>query len=142
MKFDQAVEILGAFERERVRYVLIGSMALAAQGIIRATRGVAFFVAPDADNVDRIKRALRAVFDDDSIEDIAAADVAGPYPVIRYGPPEGAFVIDLIARIGDAFTFDDVEWDELSIEGTQCAGGDAADAVRDEARYAQAAGPR
>lgn len=40
-----------------------------------------------------------------------------PYPVIRYGSPEGDFVIDLIARLGDAFSFDDVQWEELPIEG-------------------------
>lgn len=40
------MEVLGAFEREGVRYVMIGSMAMAAHGIIRATRDVALFVDP------------------------------------------------------------------------------------------------
>jgi nucleotidyltransferase AbiEii toxin of type IV toxin-antitoxin system len=117
MKFEQAIEILAAFEREEVRYVLIGSIAMAAHGIIRATRDVDFFVAPEPANVERIKRALRAVFDDDSIDDIGTDDLAGPYPVIRYGPPEGDFVIDLVARLGDAFKFDDIDSEELVVEG-------------------------
>lgn len=117
MNFRQAIEILASFEREQVRYVLIGSMAMAAHGVVRATQDVDFFVAADPDNVERIKRALRSVFDDPSVDDIASAELAGPYPVIRYGPPQGDFVIDLIARIGDAFVFDELEWDEISIEG-------------------------
>lgn len=117
MKFEQAVAILRAFEHEEVRYVLIGSMAMAAQGIIRATRDVGFFVAPDPANVERIKRALYAVFHDDSIDDIGVDDLAGSYPVIRYGPPEGDFVIDLVARIGDTFEFDDIEAEQSVVEG-------------------------
>lgn len=117
MRFEQAVAILRAFEREGVRYVLIGSMAMAAQGIIRATRDVDFFIAPDPGNVEQVKRALRAVFDDESIDEIGADDLAGPYPVIRYGPPGGDFVIDLVARIGDAFEFEDIESEELVVEG-------------------------
>lgn len=115
MRFEEAVALLRAFEREGVRYVLIGSLAMAAQGIVRATRDVDFFVSPDSANVDRIKRALHAVFDDDSIDEIDAGDLSGPYPVIRYGPPEGDFVIDLIARIGEEFSFDDIESEEMMV---------------------------
>lgn len=117
MKFDQAIQVLAEFEREQVSYVLIGSMAMAAHGIIRATQDVDFFVSPDAENVARIKRALLSVFRDESIEDIRSSDLAGPYPVIRYVSPDGDFVLDLIARIGDAFAFDNLEWEELSVEG-------------------------
>lgn len=117
MKFDQAMQVLAEFEREGVRYVLIGSMAMAAHGIIRATQDVDFFVSPDAENVARIKRALQAVFRDESIEEIGTSDLAGAYPVIRYVSPDGDFVLDLIARIGDAFVFDGLEWEELLVEG-------------------------
>lgn len=117
MKFEQVISILGAFEREKVRYVLIGSMAMAAQGIIRATRDVDFFVAPEPANVERIKRALHSVFDDASIDDIDSDDLAGSYPVLRYGPPEGDFVVDLVARLGETFSFDDIESEEMLVEG-------------------------
>lgn len=119
MKFGDAIAILASLERERVRYVLIGSMAMAAQGLIRATRDIDFFVAPDAANVERIKRALRAVFEDECIDEIDASDLQGAYPVLRYGPPEGDFVIDLVAKIGDAFTFEDIESEDLVVEGVR-----------------------
>lgn len=117
MRFDQALEVLAEFQREGVRYVLIGSMAMAAHGIIRATEDVDFFVHPDEENVTRIKRALLSVFKDDSIEEIDSSDLAGSYPVVRYVAPAGDFVIDLIARVGEAFVFDELEWEELSVEG-------------------------
>lgn len=119
MRFEQAIEFLAAFEREGVRYILIGSMALAAQGIVRATRDIDVMIASDQDNVERIKRALKMVFHDDAIEDIDPHDLSGLYPVIRYGPPEGAFVIDLIARLGETFSFEDLDWQEMNIEGVR-----------------------
>jgi len=57
MTFEEAKEILAALERERVRYVLVGSMAMAAQGLVRATRDIDFFVSPDPENVERIDAA-------------------------------------------------------------------------------------
>jgi hypothetical protein len=44
-----AKSILAAFERERVRYALVGSIALATHGLVRATRDIDFFIAPDKD---------------------------------------------------------------------------------------------
>ncbi|MGH3665359.1 MAG: nucleotidyl transferase AbiEii/AbiGii toxin family protein [Egibacteraceae bacterium] len=117
MRFEQAKAVLAAFQREEVRYVLVGSMAMAAQGIVRATQDIDFFVAPDAENVACLKRALRSVFDDDSIDEIATDDLAGRYPVIRYGPPDSEVLIDLIGRVGDAFAFEDIEWQALDIDG-------------------------
>ncbi|HUC74842.1 MAG TPA: hypothetical protein VMS04_06105 [Vicinamibacterales bacterium] len=59
MKFVEAIRILGALEHNEVEYVLIGSMAMAAQGIVRATRHLDVFVSPDEENVRRLKAALR-----------------------------------------------------------------------------------
>jgi hypothetical protein len=60
MDLDEAKRILAAFEREKVEYVLVGSMAMAAQGLVRATRDLDFFVSPEPDNVARLKRALKS----------------------------------------------------------------------------------
>ncbi|MGH8775234.1 MAG: hypothetical protein ACRDWI_08695 [Jiangellaceae bacterium] len=118
VRFEQAKSLLDAFEREGVRYVLIGSMAMAAQGVVRATQDIDFFVAPEPGNVERVKRALRSVFHDESIDEIDSADLAGPYPVIRYGPPDSQLAIDLVGRLGDAFAFDDIEAQLIDIDGT------------------------
>ena len=47
MTFEESKEILRAFDREGVRYALVGSMAMAAQGIVRATRDMDVFVSPE-----------------------------------------------------------------------------------------------
>jgi len=83
MTLDDARRILSALEREEVEYVLIGAMGMAAQGLIRATRALDFFVEPSPDNVERLKRALRAVFHDPSVDEISAEDLAGGYPAIE-----------------------------------------------------------
>ena len=46
MTLDEARRILSVLEREEVQYVLIGAMGMAAQGLIRATRDLDFFVEP------------------------------------------------------------------------------------------------
>jgi hypothetical protein len=117
VRFDDVTHLLAALEREGVEYVLIGSMAMAARGVVRATQDIDFFVKPVPDNVERLRRALRSVYDDDSIDEIDSEDLAGPYPVIRYGPPEGEFVIDIVGRLGEAYSFSDLESDALDIGG-------------------------
>lgn len=120
MEFAEACRILAAFAEEEVRYVLIGSMAMAVQGLIRATRDLDFFIAPDPDNVERLRRALRRVFDNDPhIEEITAEDLAGDYPAIEYSPPHGQYSLDILARLGEAFAFDDVEWETHDVDGVE-----------------------
>jgi hypothetical protein len=117
MDFAQAIRVLAAFARHGVDYVLVGSMAMAAQGLVRATRDMGVFVASDAANVERLKAALRELFADPSIEDIRSADLAGGYPALQYAPPEGDYWIDILARLGEAIRFSDLESDVLEIEG-------------------------
>lgn len=117
MTFEEALRILAALDRHRVAYVLVGSMAMAAHGIVRATRDIDVFVNPDASNVDRLKAALQDVFSDPSIDLIAAADLAGDYPVIQYVPPESDYWIDILSRLGEAFRYADLECEILRVEG-------------------------
>lgn len=117
MELEEALKILAAFDRERVDYVLVGSMGMAVLGVIRATRDIDVFVAPDEDNVARLRRALASVFDDPSIDEITSTDLAGDYPAIQYAPPSGDFSIDLLARLGERFRFDEIEWQEVTVDG-------------------------
>ena len=119
MDFSQAMRVLSALARHRVEYVLVGSMAMAAQGLIRATRDMDVFVAPDAPNVERLKAALRELFTDPSIEEIQPGDLAGDYPALQYVPPEGDYWIDILSRLGDALCFADLEAELLEVEGVR-----------------------
>ena len=117
MTFVEAMRILSAFERHNVAYVLVGSMAMAAQGIVRATRDIDIFVSADEANIARLRDALQEVFDDPEIDGISAADLAGEYPVIQYVPPAADYWIDILARLGEAFRYADVESEVVQIEG-------------------------
>jgi hypothetical protein len=118
MDLEEAKRILAAFEREGVEYVLIGSMAMAAQGLIRATRALDFFVAPTEVNVDRLRRALRSLYHDDpNVAQITAADLAGDYPAIEYVPPAGDYSIDILSRLGEAFRYETIDGEDVVLDG-------------------------
>lgn len=113
MDLDDVLGVFGALEREGVRYALFGGLAMAAHGFDRATRDLDLFVAPDPENVERLRTALASVFDDPDIALITAEDLAGEYPAVQYGPPGVDFTIDIVARLGDAFRFEDLEVEVL-----------------------------
>jgi hypothetical protein len=46
MRREEVTSLLAVFERGGVRDVLVGSMAMAVHGIVRATRAIDLFVRP------------------------------------------------------------------------------------------------
>lgn len=118
MDLEHAKNVLAALAAEGVDYVLIGSMAMAAQGIVRATRDMDLFVSGEVENVARLRRVLKALFDaDPSVDEITAEDLNGNYPAIRYVPPHGEYALDILTRLGDAFRFEDLEAEDLVLDG-------------------------
>jgi hypothetical protein len=119
--FEETKRILIAMEREGVRYVLIGAMAMAAQGLVRATHDIDFFVSPEPGNVDRLKRAFKDLFDNDpNVDEISAEDLAGDYPAVEYTPPHGQYSLDILSRLGEAFSYADIESEILATaDGTR-----------------------
>jgi hypothetical protein len=95
-------------------------MAMAAQGIVRATRDADFFVAPDEQNVERLRRALKSLFDDDpNVDEITAADLGGDYPAVEYTPPHGRYSMDILSRLGEAFRYEELEAEDVIVEGVR-----------------------
>jgi hypothetical protein len=94
-------------------------MAMAAQGLVRATRDIDVVVSVETKNIDRLKAALQELFHDPEIDSIRADELAGDYPAIQYVPPTGDFWIDILARLGEAFQFADLESEELVVEGVR-----------------------
>jgi hypothetical protein len=117
MNADLIRQVLAALERERVRYVVFGAVALALHGLPRATEDLDLFIAPDRDNIERLKDALRSVFHDPQIDEISADDLLGEYPAVQYGPPEGPFHIDLLTRLGELFEFEGLESERVDFGG-------------------------
>ncbi len=116
MQFERFLSLLRALGRERVEYVLIGGVAMNLQGIARATEDVDLFIRPEKENIQRLIRALRSIWDDPDIGQITVEDFRGGYPTIRYGPPGEDFVIDLLSQLGEKFHFGDIEAEHMKVE--------------------------
>ena len=116
MDFDVLKRVLAALESRGVTYAIFGAVALNLHGLARFTEDLDIFVAPEEGNIDRLKLALRDVFDDPEIENITAHDLLGEYPAVQYNPPDGSFHIDILARLGEAFTFADLEIERVPYE--------------------------
>lgn len=112
---EKFFQVIDQFEQEKVEYVLIGGLAVVLHGFPRLTQDIDLFVKPTEENVAKIRKALQRVFNDASIEEITAEELE-KYPVIRYGTPEG-INIDFIGCIGEAFSFDDIRYDAVKLEG-------------------------
>jgi hypothetical protein len=118
MDFGRFLDVLRALGREDVDYILVGGVAVNLHGVVRATEDIELFVRPEPENVERLKRALRSLWNDPEIDEIRAEDF-GPYPTLRYGPPGEELLIDVLTRLGTAFTFEDLEAETLEIEGVR-----------------------
>jgi len=114
---DQVLNVVRAMNREGVEYITFGAIALGAHGIVRATDDADFFVAPTVENIERLKRALRSVWDDPNIDEISTEDLLGDYPSVRYGPPDTDLTIDFLTRLGEAYAFATLESQMAEIEG-------------------------
>ena len=118
MDFEKVLQLLAALRDRGVDYVLVGAIGMTVHGIVRATQDVDLFVRPEEGNIARLREALQSVFPEDaSIDEITAADLAGDYPAIRYSSPDGSLQVDLLSRLGRAFSFEDLRYEDRLYEG-------------------------
>lgn len=108
MTLEEVKSVLAALLSERVEFVVIGSMAMAAQGLPRATQDLDLFVAPEIENLEALKRALTTLFEDPNVDEINPEELAGDYPALQYVPPHGRYSLDFLTRLGDAFAWSDI----------------------------------
>ena len=112
------LSVLRAFEAEALEYVLIGATAMGFHGLVRATEDVDLFIRATEENVARLRRAFAAVYPGDSnIDEIRAADLLGDYPALRYYPPTGDLYFDVMTRLGEVASFENVEAETKEIDG-------------------------
>jgi hypothetical protein len=115
---DEMLRILRAFADEGLEYVLIGATAMGFHGVIRATEDIDLIIRATAENVDRLRRAFRAAYENDPhVDEINTEDLLGDYPAVRYYPPSGDLYFDVMTRLGEAAGFDDVEGEIKEVEG-------------------------
>jgi len=116
MDEERLKAIFRALRNEGVDYAVFGAVALGLHGLARATAGLDLFIRPHPSNIERLKSALRTVLQDPHIDEISADDLCGDYPAVRYLPPDG-FGFDILTRIGEAFSYADLEIEERDYDG-------------------------
>ena len=113
--FQYFLKVLKAMEDEGVDYILIGGFAVILHGLPRFTMDMDFSIQMLEQNVHKLRKALYSTFGDSDIEEITFDELA-KYPVIRYGTPNG-FHIDIMAQLGEAATYEDLEYEIMEIQG-------------------------
>lgn len=116
MDYDVTKQLLGALEQFGVRYAVFGAVAMNLHGLARFTADLDLFVEPTAENIERLKTALRAVVDDPTIDEISSDDLLGEYPAVQYNPPDATFHIDILTRLGEAYTFADLKVERIALD--------------------------
>ena len=117
MELDEVMRVLESFEKEGVDYIIVGGVALNFHGLIRATEDLDLFIRPEPENIERLRRALRSIYNDPSIEEISADDLLGDYPAVRYYPPSGEVFLDILTRLGEFASYEDLEAQSIEVEG-------------------------
>jgi hypothetical protein len=78
---EDLARICRALNNTSARYILIGGFAIIARGGGRTTKDIDFLIDPAADNVARVRQALR-VLEDHAVDEVADDDIAR-YAVVR-----------------------------------------------------------
>ena len=119
MDRDEIMRVLREFEATGLEYVLIGASAMGFHDLVRATEDVDLFIRATAENVEKLRAALRAAYDGDpNVNEISSADLLGDYPAVRYYPPTGDLYFDVLTRLGEVASFETVDSEIKDIDGT------------------------
>jgi predicted nucleotidyltransferase len=114
-QFKEFLSLLTALDEKNVEYILIGGVAVIIHGLERLTRDIDILIKLSHDNVKNLIDALNSLYKDESIDEITYNELQ-KYSVIRYGTPKG-FYIDIIARLGEAVSFDDLKYEITEYHG-------------------------
>ena len=119
MDRDEVMRVLRAFESAGLEYVLIGAAAMGFHGLVRATEDLDLFIRATPENIEKLRSALLAAYEDPNINEISSDDLLGEYPSVRYVPPTGDLYFDVITRLGEVASFETVDAEVKNVDGTQ-----------------------
>ena len=112
------MRVLRAFETAGLEYVLVGAAAMGFHGLVRATEDIDLFIRATPENIEKLRTALHAAYDDQDIDEISPADLLGEYPTVRYVPPTGDLYFDVMTRLGEVATFETIDAEVKEVDGT------------------------
>lgn len=95
-------DLLAEFNAKQVEYLLVGGHALAAHGLVRATKDLDVWIRPHPDNAPRVLAALASF--GAPLHDLTPSDLASAGTIFQIGVPP--IRIDVITSI-DGVTFDE-----------------------------------
>lgn len=116
-RFRRFLQIVEAFNREGVEYVVVGGVAGNLQGIPRSTEHIDVFVHLAPLNIERLRNALKAVYDDPAIDEITLEELQD-CSVLRYGTPDD-FTIDILVKLGDFAVYEDIQAEDVEVENVR-----------------------
>ncbi len=113
------LELCKKFKENNIKYVLIGGFAVIFYGYTRITQDIDFLIDASEENLKKIKKILKEVFNDDAFDEISTQDFE-QYSVVRYGTPYN-FYIDFIVKIGEIANFTDIykKRKKINVEGIE-----------------------
>lgn len=76
-------DLLAAFNAHGVEFMVVGAHALAAHGLVRATKNLEVWVRPDADNAERVIAAL--IEFGAPLHDLTVDDLSRPGLIFQIG---------------------------------------------------------
>lgn len=117
MNYDKLHQFIAALNQKGVDYIVVGAIAMALHGVVRATEDIDLFICPTAGNIEKLKECLRSLWDDSSIDQIDSGDLLGEYPAVRYGPPDDSLSLDILTRLGEAFRYQDLQAEIADMQG-------------------------
>ncbi len=113
-QFKEFLNVLRVLNEYDVDYILIGGVAVVIHGYERLTRDIDLFLRDEQSNIEKLRKALSSIYNDESISEITLEELRN-YSVIRYGPSD-EFCIDLLIAIGEAFSYDDLQSETIEYE--------------------------
>ena len=117
---DEVMRVLRAFESAGLEYVLIGAAAMGFHGLVRATEDLDLFIRATPENIEKLRSALRATYEDDpNINEISSSDLLGEYPSVRYVPPTGDLYFDVMTQLGEVASFETIDAEVIEEDGIQ-----------------------
>lgn len=100
-----------------MEYVVVGGVAVAAHGLVRATEVIDLFVRPTEANIERMKAAFRRPWNDPELDELSLGELER-HPTVRYGPHGEDFVVDVLTRLGEKWSYENLEAETIQVEGT------------------------